>query len=43
MASIQLEHLIKLEKNKMTSLVKMNNGVLVKWDILSYLFGQSSY
>jgi hypothetical protein len=30
-------------QNKMTSLVKMDNGVLVKWDILCYLIGQDSY
>jgi hypothetical protein len=33
MASNQLRHLIKLYKKKMTSLIKMNNGGLVKWNI----------
>jgi hypothetical protein len=30
-------------QNKMTSLVKMDNGVSVKWDILCYLIGKDSY
>jgi hypothetical protein len=33
----------QIEQSKMTSLVKMDNGVLVKWDILCYLIGQNNY
>jgi hypothetical protein len=39
----QLDNLIKLEQNKMTYLVKMDNRVLVKWDILCYLICKDSY
>jgi len=30
-------------QNNMTSLVKMDNGVLIKWNILCYLIGQNNY
>jgi hypothetical protein len=30
-------------QSKTTSLVKMDNGVLIKWDILCYLSGQENY
>jgi hypothetical protein len=33
----------QIKQSKMTYLVKMDNGVLVKWDILRYLIGQDSY
>jgi hypothetical protein len=33
----------QIEQNKMTSFVKINNGVLIKWNILCYLIGQDSY
>jgi hypothetical protein len=33
----------QVEQIKMTSLIKMENGVLVKWDILCYLIGQENY
>jgi hypothetical protein len=33
----------QIAQNKMTFLVKMDNGVLVKWDILCYLISQDSY
>ncbi len=29
-------------QNKMTSLVKMDDGVLVKWDILCHLIGKNA-
>jgi hypothetical protein len=33
----------QIEQNKMTSFVKINNGVIIKWNILCYLIGQDSY
>jgi hypothetical protein len=30
-------------QNKMTSLIKVDNGVLVKWNNLCYLIGQDKY
>jgi hypothetical protein len=33
----------QVEQNKMTFLVKMDNGTLVKWDILCYLPDKNSY
>jgi hypothetical protein len=33
----------QIGQSKMTSLVKMDNGVLVKWDILCYLISGSKH
>ncbi len=33
----------QIEQNKMTSLIKMDNDVLIKWDILYHLIGQNNY
>ncbi len=33
----------QVEQSKMTFLVKMNNGIIVKWDILCYLTGEDGY
>jgi hypothetical protein len=30
-------------QNKMTYLIKIDNGVLVKWDILCFLMRQNNY
>jgi hypothetical protein len=30
-------------QNKMTYLIKIDNGVLVKWDILCFLMSQNNY
>ncbi len=38
----QIKHLVKLKKI-MTSLVKMVNDIIIKWDILCYLTSQINY